>query len=237
MTKPSIITLGRFVICSLISLIIVSCSKNTDMVIGDYGYYLLFKHRPTERIIVFDESDLQHFDNLSCLDLHVLVTSEFREQIGYTIPQPYYIEGEKGIEQQIKDYLDPNGDKYNGSMPVIVEYRTEGCRQIHFSLYDNDDAFLTDLTDMARFHYVIGITSWDEDGMNLLIDTSKKLLGKIAIGSTIQEYLAYSPMVFAEARFIFPELEKSALDEGKYIRIEIELDDGRILTANSKDAI
>ena len=224
-------------ICSLISLILVSCSKTNDRVVGDYGYYLLFKHRPAERIIVIDDTDIQHSNNLSCLELHALVTSEFCEQFGYNIPQPYYIESDKGIEQQIKDYLDPNGNKYNGSMPVIVEYRTEGCKQIHISMYDKDDAFLSDLTDMARFHYVTGTASWDEDGMNLLIDTSKKLLGKIAIGSTIQEYLTYNPMIFAEARFIFPELDKTALEDGSYLLIEIELNDGRFLTANSKEAI
>ena len=226
-------TLRKFFYFGLVSIVLSSCSSKVEIE-EDRGYHLYFLHSLPEQIRSFENRYSENDVDASCADLFVYVISLERASIGYTTPQPYYIDGDKGIEQQIRDYLDPNGDKYNGTMPIPVFYNTEGCKQIHISLYDKDDTFLSDLTELARFHYVTGASSSsDEVGMNLLIDTSKKLLGKIAIGTTIQEYLAYNPMVFALAHFIFPDLSKAAFDNGNYVKVEIELNDGTIISGCS----
>ena len=211
MTKQSIITLGRFVTFSIIFMAITSCGNSEDvMVQGNYGPSLYFAHRPPEQIIIKDDHYLPISADLFCADLHLFVTSEFRKEFAGSSLVPYRIEGDEWIEQQIRDYLDPTGEKYNGSMPIFIEYTTEGCKRIRITIHDKDEKLLSD------------------------INTSKKLLGNIPIGMTIQEYLAQKPMVFTEARFIFPGVEKDALENGNYLRVEIELDGGKIITADQR---
>lgn len=118
-------------------------------------------------------------------------------------------------------------------MPVPVEYRTKTCKDIRIGLYDKNGLFISDITENARFHYVIGPNSREEDAMNLLISSDRKLLGRIKLGTTIKEYLSYHPMIFAEAHFIFDGVEKGGFSNGNYAAIEIELGDGTILKANS----
>lgn len=233
MTKQSIITLGRFVTFSIIFMAITSCGNSEDvMVQGNYGPSLYFAHRPPEQIIIKDDHYLPISADLFCADLHLFVTSEFRKEFAGSSLVPYRIEGDEWIEQQIRDYLDPTGEKYNGSMPIFIEYTTEGCKRIRITIHDKDEKLLSDITDQACFYYV-GYTDEGKE-LNLLINTSKKLLGNIPIGMTIQEYLAQKPMVFTEARFIFPGVEKDALENGNYLRVEIELDGGKIITADQR---
>lgn len=229
-------TSGKFLIFAFAALAIEACSdpkEKEDERIGDYGFCLYFVHRPSETAYIYSYNfDRTQID--SCADLRVVVTSSLKIIPGYTIPQYYTIAGDKTIEQQLKDFIDPQKDRFNGTMPIVVEYRTEACKSIRITLYSEDGTQMSDITELARFHYVTGPNHREEDGQNLLISSEKKLLGRISLGTTIQEYLNHHPMVFPEAHFIFPQLDRNAFDDGRYVEVELALENGEVLVASSK---
>lgn len=50
---------------------------------------------------------------------------------------------------------------------------------------------------------------------------------------TIADYLALHPMVFPDAHFVFPSLDKDIFAKGYYIRCEVELGNGKKLIGYS----
>ena len=224
-------TLGRFFLCVCSVMTLWACGSDESgewSPIGDEGYHLMFLHSPSEMLTVYNARRHSAYKES---DLRVLVTSIPRTDPAYSSPQLYYDEGDKTMEQQMRSWIDPDGTKYNGDVPVVVEYRTEVCESISIKLYDKDDVLISDITDKARFRDAV---ETPEVGSYLLFDSSKKLLGKIREGTTIEEYLSQRPLVFAEAFIIFPELDADFLNDGNYVRVEIALDNGLLLTANSR---
>lgn len=211
---------------------LASCDKEDGLLPPpeDRGYHLLFLHSPAERVLAFENEYSTYTVDTACADLRVNVGCLPREVPGYRTPQPYYAESDKEIERKIAEFLDPKGEKFNGTMPISVTYTTEVCKAIRISLYDKDGVFISDITDGARFYYVY--TQYEIE-FDLLINSEKKLLGRIAPGTTIKEYLSHHPMVFADAHFLFPDLDKETFAHGNYAKVEIELDNGTVLTTDS----
>ena len=89
---------------------------------------------------------------------------------------------------------------------------------------------MSDLTDQAQFYF----KHWHHDEnipfYHLLI-SSDGSVGLIKFGMTISEYLSYSPMIFFDTYFFFPNLERAVFENGNYVKMEIELDNGTTLTA------
>lgn len=221
-------TLGRILLCLCSVMTLMACGSDENgnwPPTGDEGYHLLLLRSPSEMLTVYDAKGYKDSD------LHVLVTSIPRTTPEYSEPQPYYIEGDKAMEKQIRSWLDPDGTKYDGDMPITVEYRTEVCESVTIWLYDKDGELLSDITDKARYHDAV---EPPEVGSYLLFDSSKRLLGKIGEGTTIEEYLSKCPLVFAEAYFTFPELDADFLSGGNYVRVEIALDNGTLLKATTR---
>lgn len=233
MIKKFIMTLGRIFICLITAILVMSCSSETNTIIGNHGYHLTYIHRPSENLIAYQNDYSPDIIDTTCADLHVYVTSSLKEQPGYSTPQHYSIDGDKEIELQLANFLDPDNDKYTGDVPIPVEYRTEACKSIRITMYDKSDSFISDITDKALFFYANDPSDHSEVGQNIIINSNKKLLGKIKIGTTIKEYLSDNPFVFAEAHFIFEGIDKESFSDGNYAKIEIELSNGIILTASS----
>jgi hypothetical protein len=228
MTKRFITISGRILTYLLIAVTIASCHKDEDM---DYPLNsradgLYFIHRPSQVACAYANDDSH--DTITCLNIRVLVTSSLNNSATYDPLQVYVTEGDKSIEEQIRKFLDPNGSKSGGMGGDIIEYRTEICHSIHITLYDKDQKFLSDITDMARFYYQEMAFKEDEQ-CRILINSDRKVLGAIKIGSTISEYLSYKPMIFAMANFIFPGIERDTIKNGNYAKIEIELENGTTL--------
>lgn len=220
-------TLGKKNSFFLFCFIFVCCSEseNDKMSVSN----ITFAHRPSESIIALANDYTPYTIDTICADLHVFVMSALKEQSGYNWPEYYYTNGDKDIEQQIDKYLAPELRDYWGELSLIVEYRTEVCNSIRLTLYNSDGVCLSDITEKAQF-YANAPYDWSEKVQNLLVNSKKKLLGKIKLGTTISEYLSYHPMVFAEAHFIFPDLKKETFDNGNYVKVEIELANNTILT-------
>lgn len=229
-------TLNKIIIPSFIIIVLAACSKNSDDLNepGDYGYHLAFRHVPTDTVIVLENDYQPTIIDTSCADLHICIMSSLREELGHLTPQHYFFKGDAEMEQQIKEFLDPEGKKYNGTIPIHIDYTTEACQSIRFMMYNKDDIFISDITDEARFYYIYDPNSWEEEGQNLLIDSNGKLLGKIKMGTTIAEYLSCHPMLFAQAHFIFPGLQKDIFANGNYVKVEIELANGFICANGSR---
>lgn len=223
-------TSGRLWVFLILVLSLISCNHEEKTQLGDYGNCLVFVHRPSESIIARANDYTPNTVDTACADLHVYVMSSLKELSGYQTPQYYSIKGDENIEQQIKAFLDPSNDIFSGDYPVIVEYRTELCKNICLKLYSSDNILLSDITDKAQFYYVRDPWDVSEVVQNILVNSEKKLLGRVKLGTTISEYLSYHPMIFAEAHFIFPDLEKETFDKGNYVKIEIELENNTILT-------
>lgn len=211
----------------------MSCSSGDDIIIGNDGYHLTYIHQPSESLIAYHNDYSPKIIDTTCADLHIYVTSSLREQPGYSTPQYYSIDGDKAIEIQLANFLDPNNDKYIGDVPIPVEYRTETCNSIRITMYDKNGSFISDITAKARFFYVNDPSDLSEIGQNIIINSEKNLLGKIKIGTTIKEYLSYDPFVFAEAHFIFDGIDQECFSNGNYAKVEIELGNGVILTSYS----
>lgn len=224
-------TSDKFTYLFTISLLLSSCSNEGEALQGDYGCYLLFLHRSPEQVIIpmyEDESKLA-----SCAELRVYVTCS--EQTESSNIHDNSLAPDWKIERQLSDFLDPNHDIYTGTMPLFVEYRTEVCQSINISLYAANDSLINDITDQARFYYVREEEeSLSESVQNLLIDSTGTLLGYIGIGTTIQDYLSYHPMIFPEARWIFPTMDKDAFSQGNYVKVTIDLENGLQLVADTK---
>lgn len=233
MMRKFIITLGRIFIYLFTAILVMSCNSENDTIVGNHGYNLTYIHRPSESLIAYQNDYSPNIIDTTCADLHIYVTSSLREQPGHSTLQYYSIDGDKAIELQITDFLDPNNDKYTGDVPIPVEYRTETCKSIRIAMYDKDGSFIYDITDQARFFYANDANDHSEAGQNIIINSEKKLLGKINIGTTIEEYLSYNPFVFAEAHFIFDGINKESFSNENYAKIEIELSNGSILTTYS----
>ena len=226
-------TSGRIFIYLLTAILVMSCSGENDTIVGNHGYHLTYIHRPSESLIAYQNDYSPDIIDTACADLHVYVTSALREQPGYSTPQHYSIDGDKAIEVQLANFLDPNNDKYTGDVPIPVEYRTETCKSIRITMYDKNGSFISDITDQARFFYANDPSDHSEVGQNIIINSEKKLLGKIKIGTTIKEYLSDNPFVFAEAHYIYDGIDKESFSNGNYAKVEIELSNGIILTSSS----
>lgn len=211
--------------CLLILLIVLinSCSSE-ELIDEDRGYGLEYCHVSTDTLFIKRNCYWGDDVDLSISDLQIIVSSKY--EVGSS---NYYLEGDYDIEKQLANFIDPDGTKYNGFLPVPVKYTTEVCKSIRITLYDKDDTFIDDLTNRARFYYLYGPYAKEEDGGNLLIDSNKKLLGRIKHGTTIKEYLSYKPMLFGEAHFIFEGFAKDAFNNDTYVIVEIELENGKIL--------
>ena len=233
MTRKFIITLGRIFIYLFTAILVMSCNSENDTIVGNHGYHLSFIHRPSENLIAYQNDYSPNIIESTFADLHVYVTSFLKEQPGYSMPQYYSIDGDKAIELQIENFFDPNNDKYTGDVPIPVEYRTQACKSIHITMYDKNDSFISDITDRARFFYANDPSDHSEIGQNIIVNSDKKLLGKIKIATTIKEYLSDNPFVFAEAHFIFEGVDKESFSNGNYVKVEIELSNGSILTSCS----
>lgn len=233
MIKKIIMTLGRIFICLITAILVISCSSENNTIIRNHGYHLTYIHRPSENLIAYQNDYSPDIIDTTCADLHVYVTSSLREQPSYSMLQHYSIDGDKAIELQIENFLDPHNDKYTGDVPIPVEYRTEACKSIRITMYDKNDSFISDITDQAHFFYANDPSDHSEVGQNIIINSDKKLLGKIKIGTTIKEYLSKNPFIFPEAHFIFDGIDKESFSDGNYAKVEIELSNGIILTASS----
>ena len=161
-------TLDKILIPSFIIIVLAACSKNSDDLNepGDYGYHLAFRHVPTDTMIVLENDYQPTIIDTSCADLHICIMSSLREELGHLTPQHYFSKGDAEMEQQIKEFLDPEGKKYNGTIPIHIDY----CH----------------------------------------------------------------PMLFAQAHFIFPGLQKDIFANGNYVKVEIELANGFICANGSR---
>lgn len=220
-------TLGKFFACCLCAFTVMGCSNSNDdepQIGADQGYCLVYHCRPCEELQSYRENN--HPDLL-----HLIVTSSLREAFGYRDPQRYTIEGDRDIETQIGRLLDPDNE-LKGMIPIQVEYRTVPCKAIYVTMYDADGNFVSDITDQAHFHNL-----WEEDAYAILINSSREVLGVLKDGITIKEYLEYHPMVFAQTWLSFDDLNMEVLEEGGYLKTEIELEDGTILVSDSREQV
>lgn len=225
-------TLDKLAYFFTISFLLSSCSNEEKALQGDYGCYLLFIHRSPEQVIIpLDEYDSKL---APCAELKAYVHCSDKEQPESSYIHDHALAPDWKIERQLSDFLDPNHDIYTGTLPLYVEYRTEVCQSINISLYAANDSLIEDITDQARFYYVRGEESLSESVHNLLIDSTGTLLGYIGIGTTIQDYLSYHPMIFPEARWIFPTMDKDAFSQGNYVKVTIDLENGSQLVADTK---
>jgi hypothetical protein len=222
---------GIILLSSIVIIFLISCDNSGDSFKWSGGDGLYFIHRPSEKVYAYGNA-FNADTVISCADLFIVVTSLHKEVPGYSQPQLYSIKGDKEMENQIRDFLDPNGTLYPGGMVTTpIEYRTEVCKSIRITLHDKDSIFLSDITDLARFYFA----GWRFEEVSylarLLFTSDKKLIGTIKIGSTISEYLSYHPMIFAQSHFFFPKLNKNIFDNGNYAKVEIELENDTTLVA------
>lgn len=210
-------TLDKYVILFLS--LFASCSETEDCEVFDLAY--LMTNRPSERVhgYAYVSEDIQ-------ADLHLSLSVT-------NLPEDWYskgislegttVKGDEYMEQQIWDYIGIDKNINNGVPSKAIEYRTEVCKSIHISLYDNGEEEGDDITDLAVFSDKMGF---------FLFDSEKKLLGRIKDGSTIKDYLSISPLIFPYAELSFPALDYSYGKE-TLIKIEIELESGKKLGADS----
>ena len=232
MTKRFVMTLNRILYSMLVCIALTACNKNNG-ILGDDGYYLNFIQRPSEYLVAYQNDYQKSCIDTSCADLRIVVTDDiqFGNQANETCPDE--TNRDKTLECQITKFLDPTGNLYNGDIPINIEYRNEKCLNVKIKLYGKDRVYLSDVTDSARFYYVNNKDGIEEIGKNLLIDSKSNLIGKIPIGMKISEYLTHSPKIFSEAHFILENVPRELFDDGYYANIEIELSNGKKITANS----
>lgn len=215
-------TFGRVLFLLLLcSTTIISCKEdeNKNLIGGDLGLRLLFEHSYAGAIeAVFEQPDTE--EQLQALKV-------FIAPLDYSDESQTRKPADVVIEEQLRRYYDPKGNIYTGTIPIVIRYRTEICKSIKLSLFDKNDTFLFDITDEARFSDKCFI--YREFPICFLFNSQKKLLGKIENGMTINEYLSYDPLIFTETHFVFPGLDKTIF-EGNYVKIEIEFEEGKILT-------
>lgn len=226
---------GKYYLFLSIVVAVISCNNHEESNSSiNHGPHqgLVFIHRPAELIRAFG-NDYTNDTVATCADVRIGVTSSLKIMPTYSKPDHYTIDGDKEVEEQIRKFFYPNGVQV-GMTGYTIEYRTEVCKSIHITLHDRENTLIKDITDMARFYYVWG--PYEEDFINrLIINSDRKLIGILELGSTVSEYLAYKPMIFANAHFIFPELPKSAFENGNYAKVEIELENGTTLVASTAD--
>lgn len=220
-------TSDRIIICLIAMLALISCHKNDneDTHLGDRGYYLTYVNGGATHINAVQNAYAQNTIDTTCADLLIYVFGDQENDGHFT--------GDKAIEEQLDQFFEPLKHEYNGTYPIHVEYRTEVCKSIKIELYDKEGNYVSDITSKAHFYTVFGQHYVEEAGANLLINSQKKFLGKIPIGTTIQQYLSYEPMIFSYAHFIFDDIDKSIFDNGYYVQTEIKLSNGKILKAKS----
>lgn len=218
--------------------LIMMCSCGRERNPGeDVGCCLLFSHSPSDTVILKTNCYLAEPEvNMDCPDLlvDVLAYGSLKDSGS----KYYYSAADKDIENNLYIFMiKTTGESFNGVIPVTVEYRTEVCAGLRIEMYRKDGLFMSDVTDLARFHYVYDRFSLDESAQNILIasdgKSDHKSVSKIDIGSSVKDYLSFNPFVFAHAHFIFPELKKDIFDNGNYLKVEIRLAGGKILTARS----
>lgn len=216
----------------LISLCLMSCAQD-EAIDWDKGHFLYFSKSPSDTLLARTNCYLAEPEaNLNCPDL-LISTVAYEALEDFDIKQ-YYSAADKDIEQKISSYItEATGKEFDGCMPLKVEYRDETCTSITIELYDRNDQLISDVTDLARFHYVYSEYAVEEDVANLLLTSNGQDIRKIAIGSTINEYLSFNPIVFANAHFVFPGLEKSSFENGNYLKVRILLGNGQVLTSVS----
>lgn len=221
-------TSGKFLLSCLFCLAVVSCQPDhTDRPdpIIQQGLFLIFRNTSSEKVCAYNNSSYLYEPD-SCPGLLVVVSSA-----DTSYPPPVKA-GDQSIEKQIKGYLElMQGQKYNGDIPIIIDYKTDVCKSITLTLYDKDDNFLAEVTDYARF---FDVREEPEIGAYYLFNSQKEFIGRIEQGMSIKGYLAYEPLLFPVAHFLFPEYgDKEMLSNGNYILVQIELGDGTILTSKS----
>lgn len=227
-------------LCCLALGAIISCNDKTDPKEDDIapgenmGRALLFSHSPSDTILLnvncyYAKPEI----NMDCLDLEVIpVAFEWLED---SAPKQYYSPADKEIESMLSAFIrKTTGDEFEGDYPLWTEYRTEACTDIKIEMYNNDDLLISDITDKARFHYIYSCYAGEEDSANILITEDRKRILKIPIGTTIQEYLSFNPLLFAHAHFVFPEIDKNVLETGCHFKVYIQLKDGRLLEASTE---
>lgn len=231
-------TLGRISIIFLLTLgVFVSCNKKQPQIIepvGNHGEHLYFSHSPCDTVTLISNSYFaKSVANLECPDLSIRVVCY--ESLLDSAPKQYYSKGNEVIETNIRDFIKKEtGEDFDGMVPINVEYRTEACSDIHISIYDSNDHFLSDVTDIAQFHYIYDKYANPEEWVNnLLISSKDYTVSKISIGTSIKDYLSFNPLIFGEAHFIFPGLDKQKFYEGYYFKIEISLENGKVITGTS----
>lgn len=208
----------------------VSCRENEELI--KEGYRLVYICRPAEELISYNNDSCYYDGNLRNTDLHLFVTSSLKENPFYRDLKRYTIDGDPSIEDQISNLIDPE-KKYTGITPKIIEYRTEPCSAIRISMYDANNNFISDITEQA--HFVSTLYYPENYNNTMLISSSKQLIGTIKDGMTISEYLENKPMIFAEAFFVFDNLDRDLLLEGYYLKTEIELTNGTVLVSYPVD--
>ncbi len=128
-----------------------------------------------------------------------LCVSTFAKNITGTYSAEESIDGDEYIENQIRNFLDSDRSKYNGWIPLSIEYRTEPCKSIQILLYGKDQKLISDITDKAHFSNNMSKYINNDLSCNLLIGSDKRLLGYIPENSTIRDYLSKKPMIFGDA--------------------------------------
>ena len=222
----------NILLCCSALFFVVSCHQDVPAP-GERGYFLYFSKSPADTMVLKVNCYLAEPEvNMDCPDL--LISTVAYESLEDLDPKQYYSDANKGVENNISNYLlETTGMKFDGGMPLKVEYRTEICTDIKIMLFDENDQLISDITDQARFHYVYGEFQIEDVVANLLVTSGKQDVYKIDLGSTISEYLSFKPLAFANVHFIFPELEKDVLENGNYLKVEIELDNGKRLTCKN----
>lgn len=216
----------KYIMFVFAALFMLSCNNDVDE-IGDFGYHLSFNCITADSLQVFENDYSPYVLDTTFADLHLrLMDSTSKNGNGERIEK---------IEHQISLFLDPKGDKYNGDMPIPVKYTTVECKSISIILYDGNNNLVGDITDKARFHFVGDPYDSSEDGLNIVIGADSLLVGKLDKGATIKDYLALCPMMFAEAHFIFPDLNKEIFEMGYHANIEIKLGNDKTLKAYSRN--
>lgn len=231
MTKRFITILGKIILCLFAIFAFTECDKDENTLIGDKGEHLHFYHVAPEMAVA---SCNDYWVKDGSLTIQVFLMSELREEPSYSTPQHHALPADADIEKKISLFLDPKGTLFNGDVPVTVDYTTEECESITISLFDKEDNLLSDETESARFFYE-NIATNGEQLRNILINSDKEVLGYIPLNATIKEYLSYRPMVFASARFNFPNLKDTALDGDNYMLFEITLTNGTTLLAKATE--
>lgn len=216
--------LFRFILFASLFAVFGSCSQHNEQDIGDYNFRLILNNRPAEVVKLSCETKSQDDIKAADMNLYVNVTCSSSDVEG----QASTIPGNQAIERQLAEMLDPDHSRFDGVMPVQIEYRTTVCKSIRILLYNENDEMVSDLTDQAQFGQMPRPIDWLDLKGGILINSDGNVLGTIPEGCTIREYLAYHPMVFALAHFVFPNADKQMFVKGSYIKIEIELPDGVI---------